>query len=229
MKIIFILLLFFTIPAIAQPPDSLEQELKKAQVAYYEGQTARKTFLQTISAALPGVIGTMIGASLALLGVRWSNRRLWQLEREKWETAKRDERAKEIRTAAAELSKVIAAGLQSIVWLTWIGKYEPHSLTDKEIDDYNMDMKQAFRDSIVAQAYLATLNVELNQKMKVIAKEVFRIDHHMASELQTIKGIADVNKRATAAVVLAAYYDEANAIHEGLPERIGEALASIQQ
>ncbi len=225
---ITIIFLLCSVVLRANGADSLEQDLMRAQIEYYKSQVRPKKFFESVSPALPGIIGTMIGASLALFGVRWSNKRQWDLEKEKWEMTKKDEATKEVRSAVANMSKIIAAELQAIIWLTWIGKYEPHILSDKDIDDYNIEMKQLFRDALVAQAYLAALDLGLHTKMKSIAKEVSRIDHKMSFTIQKIKQAANPDERIVAAKELEIFYDESYFYHDNLAEKIGNALPPLK-
>src|SRR5688500_10229289 len=82
-KLLFLSLLV-SLNGKAQTTDTLEQNLKNEQTAYYQNQIKAKPFRESVIPTIPSMIGTMIGASLALFGVRWSNVRQWKLEKEKW-------------------------------------------------------------------------------------------------------------------------------------------------
>ncbi|WP_375433855.1 hypothetical protein [uncultured Hymenobacter sp.] len=167
--------------------DVLSQKLIKAQTDYYLNQTKEKSEIASI---LSSLLGTLLGAGLALLGVRWSTNRQWELEkdkwnqtqaleREKWEKALEHESINEVRIAAATLAKILAAQNQAIMWLTWIGLHEPKVFSTNDIANYNADMKKLFREEVVAEAYLAALQPGLYIEMGLLAKQVSSIDYQV--------------------------------------------------
>ena len=225
-RIFAFLFLVASLNAKAQNQDTLQQNLIKAQTAYYQKQTQEKSFWGSLVNVLPGIIGTMIGASLALLGVRWSTNRQWKLEKEKWEKTKAKESLQEKRSAAAELSKLIAAEIQTIIWLTWIAKYDSTALSQKDIDDYNIEMKKLFKEDLIAQTHLVVLDTELYKKMKPLVKEITGIDHRMSICVRKIQESNSPETNLKAARELGEFYDSAYNFYNSIPEKLGTILPS---
>jgi hypothetical protein len=74
----------------------LDEQVKnqRAQAAYYNAQTGTKTPWKVFTETLPSVIGTSLGAFIALGGVLLTNQRLWKLEDTKLKAAQIDELAR---------------------------------------------------------------------------------------------------------------------------------------
>ena len=221
--------------SIAQPDANsltLEQQLikeqinnQKAQTAYYQKQIASKSGWDSLTSALMSAIGTFIGASLALVGVRWSSNRQWELEQKKWIQTKKDETLKESKLAAATLAQKVAAEIQAMIWLTWIARFEPRIFTEKDISTYDREMKSLMGEDMVAQAALAAVDPELHKRMKPFVKEASFLDHRMSRVTLKIKQ-ADSSTREEVVKELGAFYDEAYGLYEDLPDRLGSILGT---
>lgn len=241
-NLLFFLFLIFSIESKSMPPDtsinSLQKELIKQKTEYYRRQGKDQPFWKSLAAGLPTMLGTLLGATLALLGVRWSSNRQWQLERDKWEKAQQLERdkwektqanelIKEIRLASAELAKKIASALQAIMWLTWIGKFNTQALVEKDLDDYLSETKKLFNELVVAQAHLAALDPELYKKMLQLVAEVLTIDSTMTFAIQKFKDAGSKDDKLVAAKELGSFYDKASKFYESIPDKFSKILPSI--
>lgn len=129
-----------SVPDLARLQNQLVKEQiesQRAQAAYYRKQTENKLGSDYIVTMLTNAAGTFMGAALALSGVLWTNRRNKRMEDVRWERSRNDELLKQVRLAAADLAKRVAAGAQATTWLLWIAKYEPENLTEKEISAFD--------------------------------------------------------------------------------------------
>ena len=238
-SLLFLIILIVVMTGIAQTDSNspmLEQQLireqinnQKAQATYYEKQINSKTIWESLAPALASTIGTLIGATLALFGVRWSSNRQWKLEQERWIQTKKDESIKDIRVAAAELSKKIAAEVQTMMWLTWIAKYETEALSEKDIASYNREMKTLFKEDVAAQALLAALDTELHNKIKPLVKDVADIDHRISFTIKRFKQSQDVNSRLEAAKELGGFHNEVYGFYESMPDKLGNIFAEKKE
>ena len=236
-RLLIILILTTATLCLAQEgtqPNAPERELiaeqiknQKAQAAYYQKQIAGNSLWQSFLGALTSAIGTFIGAGLALIGVRWSSNRQWDLEQKKWLQAKEDEAAKEIKSAVAVLAQRMAAEIQAIIWLTWIAEFQPAMLTEKEISGYDREMKSLMSQDVAAQAALAAVNAELHSRIKPFVKEVSSLDHRMSFVVLKIGQAAEGSQEREEAIMdLGNFYYEAYDLYETLPEKLGTILKS---
>lgn len=203
---------------------ALQQKLIKSQIAYYEKQTQGKSIWELFTPVLPGIIGTLIGASLALFGVRWSSGRQWRLEKDKWEKSQRNEALKEVKQAVANLARVIAAEVQAIVWLTWTAKYQPATLSKKDIDEYYAEIKVLFKEDVVTQTYLSMLDAELYTKMKPVVKQVVGMDHEMSFPIDKFTRSEDRDEAMEAVRELGSFYDRAADFYQQMPGLLGAMM-----
>ena len=209
---------------------SLEQQLlreqisnQKAQAAYYQKQSASTSVWDSLQSILMSVMGTFIGASLALVGVRWSINRQWEIEQRKWRQTKQDETLKEARLAVATLAQKVAAEIQAMIWLTWIAKFEPNMLSENDIITYDKEMKSMMGEDMVAQAALIAVDPKLHDLMKPLVKEASSLDHRMSFATLKFKQ-ADQLTRVAIVKELGHFYDEAYGLYENLPNRLGLIL-----
>lgn len=234
-KLFFILILSTAPPCLGQTqtqPNTEERELiaeqiknQKAQAAYYQKQAAGNSLSESFLNALTSAIGTFIGAGLALIGVRWSSNRQWELEQKKWLQAKENEAAKEIKLAVAVLSQKIAAEIQAIIWLTWIAEYQPAMLSEKDINAYDREMKSLMSQDVIAQAALAAVDAELHRRIKPFVKEVSSLDHQMSFVTLRIKQAPEQSIEMHEAIKdLGEFYRQAYKLYETLPEKLAAVL-----
>jgi hypothetical protein len=183
-------------------PDDLQRQLVQAQIDYYKAQAAPKTFRQLFFDSLPSLIGTSVGALLALSGVYLSSKKQWNLEEKKWRESRKDELdrwnrsqkeaadrrqqnredeiLRETRLAVAELTRKIAAGGQSLEALTWWARHEPNTFTVKHVEEHDSRMATIYTEMLGAQLVVATLAPSLYERTRPIVKEVYRLDAEVA-------------------------------------------------
>jgi len=249
--------------AQSAPPKTpdLQQELleaqiknQRAQAAFYDKQMKGKSWRDLLETVLSSAIGTLLGATIALAGVFYSNKRQWKLEekrhenarqlelekwvkaqeseREKWARARSEDTAKEIRLAAVELAKKCATGLQKIIWLTWIARFEPNSLNEKEIAEYDQEMKAILAESVNAEVTLAVLDKELYKKMRILSGDVWGIDHRMSEITDLFKRGKTPQERLNLASEIGQFNAEAIGKMNNLTNKLIEifgAAVSIEQ
>ena len=229
----------------------LEEQIKnqRAQAALYNKQMQGKSWRELFETVLSSAIGTLLGAAIALAGVFYSNKRQWRLEekrhenarqlelekwikaqeseREKWARAKTEEMAKEARVAALELAKKSAAGLQKIIWLTWIARYEPDSLNEKEIADYDQEMKVILLDIVAAEVTVAALDRKAYQKLRSSSGDVLGIDHRMSKDIDSFKKEKTDQGRLLLAGEIGEFYLEAIGKMIKLTDELTEIFSAL--
>jgi len=165
---------------LAQP---ISQELIKAQI---ENQRAQAVYyrLQTAPAKdgwwQSSLMGTVLGATIALVGVLITGWRQAKLEENKWRRSRKDERQKETRLAAAELTRGLAAGIHAVAWCSWKARYEPDDLKEKDFAAYDREIKGLFPTIVGARIVLAALNENMHQQMTPFVKELYSLDRELA-------------------------------------------------
>jgi hypothetical protein len=217
-----------------QPADSTilkQQELitaqiekTKAQTAYYKNSKSEKPGGGLLKEMLPGILGALVGGGMAFLGILWSANRQEKTEKKKRIEAKKDETSNDIKSATANLIKKLAAEVQAIMWLTYIGKYDAEAMKNEDIDEYNKEMKVLFKEDMEAQAYLATVEPKLYEKIKPLIKIVSGIDHDMAAALRQFLNIPSQNDRSKEAQAIGAFYDKIAAFYHKMPAMFGDIL-----
>ncbi len=155
-------------------------ENQKAQATYYRMQTSPKGFWQTVISAIPSVMGTIVGAMVAFVGVLFAGWRQARLERDKWERAQSDEWDKETRLALAELTRGLAAGVHAIAWCTWKAKYEPDEMKNVDFAKYDKEIKGLFPTIVGARVVLAGLDSKTHEKMAPLIKKLYKLDKELA-------------------------------------------------
>lgn len=168
---------------------------QEAQAEYYRRQSNPAS---SMLSAMSGVLGTLLGALIAFLGLRFQashqsvlEDRRWQRARDdehaKWERAQgeeeakrrqtqEDERKKETRLAAADLSKKIAIAAHSMTWVLWIAKHDPKHLTRDIIDEHDQKMNVLYSDLVAAQVVVAALDQSLYEKTLPLVNLTYEYD-----------------------------------------------------
>jgi hypothetical protein len=200
-------------------------ESQRAQAAYYKKQIENKSWRDYVIAILTNAAGTLIGAALAFTGVLWANRRQARLEDVKWERSKKDELLKNVRLAAAELSKKIATGAQAMTWLLWVAKYEPASLNERELSSYDREMKSLYSELVGAEVVLAALDKNLYAKLKPLVNDLHKLDQKIAEHVQQLRNVREVpDQFLEAAKHLGDLYPIAYGLSTKIPEVVLESI-----
>ena len=177
-------------PSLTREQRLIEAQInnQEAQVEYYKKQSSGESALAT---GLNSFMGTLIGAGLALLGVWWTGKRQAELENVRWVRARKDEEDKrrqtredelrrDIRLAAAELSRKIAAGAQAISWLVWKARFDLENLTGRDKSAYDREIKSLLADLVGAEVVVAALDKDVFARMKPLINELYLLDHQVA-------------------------------------------------
>lgn len=223
----------------APDPSQLQNQLvreqiesQRAQAAYYRKQTENKLGSDYIVTMLTNAAGTFIGAALALTGVLWTNSRQKRIEDVRWERSRKDELLKQVRLAAADLAKRVAAGAQAMTWLLWIAKYEPANLTEKDIATYDREMKSLYSDLVGAEVVLAALDKHLFSKMKPLVNDLYKLDQGIAEHTRQFRATKDApDKNIETAKRLGDLYLAAYKLQTTIPtsvlDSVGHSLESV--
>ena len=223
------------IPDLTQLQSQLVKEQiesQRAQAAYYRKQTENKLGSDYLVTMLTNAAGTFIGAALALTGVLWTNSRQKRIEDIRWERSRKDELLKQVRLAAADLAKRVAAGAQAMTWLLWIAKYEPGNLTEKEISAYDREMKSLYSELVGAEVVLAALDKGLFAKMKPLVNDLYKLDQSIAEhtrQFRATKESPDKNRETAnrlGELYLAAYKLQTT-IPKAVLDSVGHSLEMV--
>lgn len=217
-----------TAPDLAQLQGQLVKEQiesQRAQAAYYRKQTENKLGSDYLVTMLTNAAGTFFGAALALTGVLWTNRRNRRMEDLRWERSRSDELVKQVRLAAADLAKRVAAGAQATSWLLWIAKYEPENLTEKDISAFDREMKSLYSELVGAEVALAVLDKSLFDKMKPLVNSLYKLDQSIAEHTRHFKaGKKSPDKTIETANRLGDLYPAAYKLQSTIPTAILDSV-----
>lgn len=172
-----------------------------------------------MDATTASLIGAAIGAVSGLGGGYLTGRRQAKIEREKWRRGRRDEEAKTLRLAVAELTRKLAIGTHTIAWLTWKAKNTPTQLTKEDLSVYSREMKALFPDIVGSRAVVVALNEEAHSKMSPLIIKLYALDAHVALAAASFD---DARKDCIAA--LARYYEEDLELDQELLTKVSETV-----
>lgn len=99
-----------------------------------------------------------------------------QLETFKNQLVNKDDAAKSIRLAVADLSRKIASGIHSISWLTWSAKYNPQHFSLINLDEYDKEMHILLGDLVAAHVVLGALDSYKQKALTVIVDKFYELD-----------------------------------------------------
>src|SRR4051812_4495732 len=95
----------------------------------------------TLVAAMIAAIVTVLNTFLSTWRQARIDEKKWERSRkddvEKWQQQRRDEADRALRSAIAELAKLLATCAQAMSWLTWNAKHTPALLEEADFLDYN--------------------------------------------------------------------------------------------
>jgi len=172
-----------------------------------------------MDATMASLIGTAIGALSGLAGGYLAGRRQSQLEYEKWRREREDNLEKDIRSAVAELTKKLAAGIQAIGWLTWKAENYPTKITEDDLANYDNDMKTLFPDIVGSRIAVAALNRETHTKMTPLVNELYSLDAQVAKATMTFKDSQEGGCKA-----LADCYGKSRQFNDEFLEKVTEIV-----
>ena len=155
--------------------------------------------------AVAGLLGATIGALSGLAGGFFTGRRQLKVERDKWLQARKDEIQKDIRLAAAELTRKIAAANHSMVWLTWKAHFQPNDLTKEDISVYDKEMHVLKPEIIGALMNLCALDKSLYDKMNPFVTKTNVLDGRIRIAAISFDASPESTREAIAEFYGAAY------------------------
>ena len=151
-----------------------------------------------MDATLASLIGTAIGAVSGLAGGYLAGRQQSHLEHEKWRRTREDNLEKDIRSAVAELTRKLAAGIHAIGWLTWKAENYPKKITEDDLENYDKDMKSLFPDIVGSRIAVAALSREMHTKMTPLVNALYNLDAQVAKAAMAFKDTQDEGSKALA-------------------------------
>jgi hypothetical protein len=169
--------------------------------------------------AVAGLIGATIGALSGLAGGFLTGRRQLKVERDKWLQSRKDEIQKDIRLAAAELTRKIAAANHSMLWLTWKAHFQPNDLTNEDISDYDKEMHVVKPEIIGALMNLCALDENLYDRMNPFVIKTHVLDGRIA-----IAAIPFKVSRESATKAIAEFYEEAYPLYNELAQMVADMI-----
>lgn len=98
------------------------------------------------------------------------------LESKKRQMAVRDEEARNIRIAVAEVAKRIAAGVHSMCWLCWAAKNNPNSFDESNLINYDQEMHQVLTNLVGDRVILAALDKNTHSHLSPLADKLYSLD-----------------------------------------------------
>ncbi len=159
-----------------------------AQAAYYRTQSDA---WHIVISALSSALGALLGALIAFLSLRAQakfqarreDERLEQAkieEREKWERDQATARAREVRSATAELAKIIAMAANSMTWMLWIARHDKKRFLPKYIDEHDQYIKSLYSNIVAAQVALAAVDQQIYSESLQLVYKLYNIDAEIA-------------------------------------------------
>jgi hypothetical protein len=103
---------------------------------------------------------------------------------------------RERRTAIADFAKNVSVGYQAMAWLTWKPKNGRKSFSEKDIVEYNDDMKRAFPQIVAARVVANSLGGGVTQRL---AEQLYNLDSELAIRCGKFSEAHDDPSRAAAA------------------------------
>jgi len=129
-----------------------------------------------------GLLAALIGATGALTGAWLAGRHQAQLERDKWQRA-REDTAKDARAAAiTELTRDMAAALQSIVWFMYAAGKRASNFNAQTIFDYDAEMRSHFTATMQGLVNLAHHDDVAFRALDQLATEIWDLDSKVSAE-----------------------------------------------
>lgn len=136
---------------------------------------AELNFNQQLTLAL---IGNAVIGGLLAFAVYGFNR---FLETFKNQLAKKDEQARNVRLAVAELAKKIAEGIHSICWLCWVAKFSPKELVEENLRSYDKEMHIILSELVGSRVILAALDEDIHTVLSPVADRLYELDVRVAN------------------------------------------------
>src|SRR6266542_2496866 len=87
------------------------------------------------------LIAALIAASTSTGNAVLSSRSATSLESKKWEQARLDQAAANLRLAVADFAKELATASERAMWLTWTAENDSEGLSERELRAYEEDIR----------------------------------------------------------------------------------------
>ena len=98
------------------------------------------------------------------------------LEVLKSQLAAKDEAARNLRQAVAEMTKRIAAGIHSMCWLCWVAKYSPEECDEVRLESYDREMHLILSDLVGTRVVVAALDDSIHTSLSPLAGKLYELD-----------------------------------------------------
>lgn len=139
----------------------------------------------------------------------------WMLERLKSQLALELDGTKTRNAVVVELIKKLAAGSHLVSWLAWSGKHPGVSLSNKDFDSYQKDMRALMSELVGLQASVAAFDSPRFDLLGEHADTIYSMDEKMGEARE--KFLSGKHPQIEEAKkMLAALYDEALAFDDEL-------------
>jgi hypothetical protein len=167
-----------------------------------------------------GILAALIGASGAFAGAWLSHRQERELEHERWERTRLDE-AEDARAAAVvELTRHVAAALQTITWFAAAARMRAHVFNEQSIIDYDTAMRVHLGATVESLVAVAHQDKAAFLTLEQLANEAWELDGRVANYAAAYWTDAE-GARTTIGGVQSEAYD----LERRLPHRIVDVLS----
>jgi lipopolysaccharide export LptBFGC system permease protein LptF len=122
------------------------------------------------------LIAAMIAAITSVSNIFLSNWTATSLERTKLKYMRAEEAKKSLRLAVAEFARELSTATQRIRWLVWIVEQDPDSLSEKDFDSYDADIRAMLPRLFTSQVVVAAHDKNTHDRLMSLARWVYRID-----------------------------------------------------
>ena len=166
-----------------------------------------------------GIIAALIGASGAFAGAWLSRRHERQLEHERWQRTREDEAEDARAEAVVDLTRHVAAALQTITWFAAAARMRAHLFGEQSIIDYDAEMRLHLGATVESLVALAHRDKAAFLTLEQLANEAWELDGRVASYAATYWTDAEGARTSIGSV-----QGEAYDLERSLPHRIVHVL-----
>ena len=176
-----------------------------------------------MDAGLAAILGASIGAIAGLLGGLLNGWRQAKIEREKMQHERATTITTELRSAVADVTRALAAGIHAMEWLTWSAEKKSDLLTEEKLaqkaEEYNLTMNKLFPEIVGSLVVVASIENEVYKKLSPLSEKLEKLDVAISKEFLSTD--EPLPKRVDK---LAEYHVQANDLAKALPKEVREIL-----
>jgi hypothetical protein len=170
-----------------------------------------------VNATNAALLGTLIGAGVALAGSVLTNVVLWQTERSRQKKAKTaTDLEKRRQYTAAAFSELFALN-HAISWITWFAKYAPHEVNQQMRASFDAETHGTFPKLLAAMAMVASVTPDVHSEPNLYSELIKLQDEVFDAWDQVAKALRRKRGRNIDMEALRACLPRAEQLHKNLP------------